>query len=135
VIVNTDPRPRDLLVFGVVLAVVVAAAGFIVGDRASSPTVARAIWVLGGALVAAYVAIPPLRRPVFVGTSYATYPIGWVVSHVLLFAIFALVITPIALLVRAFGDDPLARAPDPSATTYWTPHKSRTDLRLYFKQF
>lgn len=133
--INTSPGRRELTVFGFVLPVAVALAGLVVSRRVDSATVPALIWGVGGALALVYLVARPLRRPIFVGFSYAAYPIGWVVSHVLLLLIFAVVVTPIALLLRLLGKDPLARRLDPSATSYWTPHQARTDVRRYFQQF
>ena len=42
-----------------------------------------------------------------------------VLTYVLVTLTFFLVVTPIGLLMRAFGRDPLGRRPDPEATSYW----------------
>ena len=49
----------------------------------------------------------------------AAFPIGWVVSHALMAAIYYLVITPMAVAMRLLGRDPLDRRFDRDATTYW----------------
>ena len=130
-----DPTRRDLAVFGLVLPVAVALAGLVVARRTGSDLPPRLVWGAGGAVAAAYLAVPRLRRPIFVGASRAAYPIGWAVSHLVLLAVFVAVITPIALLVRLIGDDPMARRPDPSAASYWTPRARRGDVQRYFQQF
>jgi hypothetical protein len=43
--------------------------------------------------------------------------------------------TPMGLLFRLIGRDPLNRRFDPTAQTYWTPHQTVTDGRRYFRQF
>ena len=45
--------------------------------------------------------------------------IGWVVSHVVMTAIYFVVITPIGLVGRLFGYDPLRLRLKPDAETYW----------------
>ena len=50
---------------------------------------------------------------------YAAYPIGWVVGHVMIGVVFFTVVTPIGLLMRALGRDPLQRKFDASRTSYW----------------
>ena len=66
---------------------------------------------------------------------YAVYPIGWTVSHLALAVVYYLVVTPIGLLMRLFGRDPMRRKFDPSATTYWQPHESPDEPERYFRQF
>lgn len=45
--------------------------------------------------------------------------IGWVVSHVIMTLIYFAVLTPIALIMRLFGHDPLRLRPDPGLESYW----------------
>ena len=43
--------------------------------------------------------------------------------------------TPIGLVMRAFGWDPMQRKLDPQATTYWLPRQQVTDVKRYYRQF
>ncbi len=45
--------------------------------------------------------------------------LGKVVNPVILAALFFLVFTPVALLLRLFGRDPLRLRPDPGSDSYW----------------
>src|SRR5688572_8679708 len=49
---------------------------------------------------------PAVVRPVFIGWLILAFPIGWVVSRVVLVVMFSL-ITPVALVFRMRGRDPL----------------------------
>jgi hypothetical protein len=69
-----------------------------------------------------------------VGWMALAYPIGWVVSHVLLAATYFLVFTPIGWMMRIFGRDPLERTIDRSARTYWIAHEPGGDPSSYFRQ-
>lgn len=91
-----------------------------------------AIGVVGaaGALVSA-----PLGATLYRGWMFAALPIGWTVSATLMGIVFFLVITPIGLIMRALGKDPMFRRPDPAAATYWIPHRQETDRKRYFRQF
>lgn len=133
--VNAAPSPRELRTFGLLLPVFAAAAGSLLAHRTGSVAAGGVVWAGGAALAVAYLALPGLRRPVFVGASYAAAPIGWVVSHLLLLVIFWGVITPIGVLVRLFGDDPLERRMDKTADTYWARRDDVAAPRRYFQQF
>jgi MFS family permease len=133
--INRDPSPRQLVVFGAMLPVSFAVLGLIVGHRLGFIGARNGLWVVGAVLTAAYLAAPRLRRPLYVGMSLASYPIGWLVSHVILLAVFLFVVTPVALLLRVFGHDPMHRRFDYSAQTYWVPHHPADHLRRYFQQF
>jgi hypothetical protein len=133
-LVDHQPGRRDLLVFGLALPVAIVLAGLLVG-RHLGPTARVGVWAGGAVLVLLYAAVPAARRPVFVGVSRLTAPIGWVVSHVVLVLVFVVVVTPVALLLRLLGRDPLNRRPDPLATTYWVGRRTDSDPRRYFRQF
>ncbi|HYU40109.1 MAG TPA: SxtJ family membrane protein [Acidimicrobiia bacterium] len=134
VILNTNPTRRDLLVFGFVVPLVAAVIGLLVAVRFDAPGAARFIWVVGAALTLSYVAIPPWRRPLFLGWMYVTYPIGWVMSHVALLIVFFLVIVPFGLVIRLARRDLLHRRLDRSAPSYWVRREPVSDVRRYFRQ-
>ena len=62
-------------------------------------------------------------------------PIGFVVSHVVMAALFFGLFMPIGLLFRLLGRDSLHRKSDPDASTYWIRRKAVADVRRYFRQF
>ena len=87
---------------------------------------------------------PAWLRPVHVAWMAAAFPIGWLLAHLLLAAIYFLLITPIGLILRLARRDPLARRIDREAQSYWTPRADwapraerteRTDRERYFRQF
>ena len=133
--INRHPSARELRWFGVLLAVFVALAGGLVYWRLEAPAAARMIWTGGTALAAIYGAVPPLRRWIWCAWLYAAYPIGWTMSHVVLAATYYLVLTPIGLLLRLVHGDPLDRAPNRPAASYWTARRPVRDVRRYFRQF
>ncbi len=77
---------------------------------------------------------PRLLKPIFVTWMILAFPIGWVVSQLLLFLVFCLVFTPLGMLLRAFGHDPL-QLKKPDAESYWTEKTQQQDPRRYLKQF
>jgi hypothetical protein len=70
----------------------------------------------------------------FVGWMFLAFPIGWTVSHLLLLATFYLVLTPIGVVMRLVGHDPLERKFRPEAATYWMEHDPGSDPSRYFRQ-
>ena len=133
-ILNTNPTRRDLLVFGFVMPLVAAVLGLLVAIRFDAVGAARVIWVVGAALTLSYIAIPPWRRPLFLGWMYATYPLGWVLSHVMLLVVFLLVIVPFGLVMRLARRDLIRRRFDRSAPSYWIHREPVSDVRRYFRQ-
>ena len=62
-------------------------------------------------------------------------PIGWTVSHVVVSIVFYLVMTPIGLIMRMVGHDPMCRHLDPNASSYWMAYNPKADSARYFRQF
>ena len=78
---------------------------------------------------------PAANRPLYVAMIVLTYPIGFVVSHVILGAIFYGMITPIGLVFRLVGRDALRRKFEPDAKSYWVAHREPGSVERYFRQF
>jgi Saxitoxin biosynthesis operon protein SxtJ len=77
---------------------------------------------------------PRANRPLFVGLSVVAYPIGWVVSHVLLAVLFFGLFAPIGFLLKATGQDTL-QPRESSAGTYWQKARRKRAVADYFKQY
>ncbi len=105
-------------------------------------------WLLRGHLrtaaalfgVALIVGVAGLLRPravhwLFVAATIAAFPIGWVVSQVMLFLLFVGVITPVALLFRLQGRDRLARHRPEHEASYWKRKTTTADMRRYLRQY
>ena len=95
-----------------------------------------ALWLLGiGVLVGgAGLVRPRLVRPIFVGWMCLAFPIGWVVSHVVLAVLFYGLFTPIALAFRLVGRDALALRRPSGQDSYWLAKPPPADVRSYYRQ-
>jgi len=143
--INKNPSRKDLLVFAQSMAAVLAIFGLLLYTR--YPGVSVVLWwlVIPVAAVGAAAAwwLPGAMRLVYLAWIYAVYPIGWTISHFALAVVYYLVVTPIGLMMRLVGRDPMQRKFDRSATTYW--HPRNPDPRnpsdpadksgRYFRQF
>ena len=78
---------------------------------------------------------PRLVRPIYVGWMVLAFPIGWTVSQLILVLLYYGLFTPIGLIFRVIGRDPLHRAHQPGLETYWSAKEIPSDPRRYFKQF
>ena len=76
-----------------------------------------------------------LTKMIYLGMILLTMPIGWVVSFILLAAFYYLLLTPLGLIFRLIGRDPLYRKFDPTAKSYWMSRQSPKGLEQYFHQF
>ncbi len=132
--INWNPSRKELRQFGFLC---LAFFGAIAAWKWSHDGVTLGVQVLAAAAVAGGVlgaAAPQALKYVFVGWIVAVFPIGWTISHLLLGFIYFLVLTPIGLVLRALGHDPMNRTLDREAKTYWTTHEQAPVAR-YFRQF
>jgi hypothetical protein len=130
-----SPSARDLKWFGLILLAFFGLVGLLVWRATGSLAWSQLIWAAALVLALTYYLVRPLRWPMYVGWSYGTYPIGWVVSHVLMAAVYFILFTFVGALMRLFGYDPLARTFDRSATSYWVRHEDQSDVSYYFRQY
>lgn len=132
---NKDPSRRELAVFGALFALFFAFVGALLRWRFGAPGAATAVWASAGAVTAAFVLLPPLRRPIYLAWCGLTWPIGWAVSHLVLAIVFYVVLTATGLILRLTGRDPMQKRFDLQARTYWIEHRSGDDRARYFRQF
>ncbi|HEX9622333.1 MAG TPA: SxtJ family membrane protein [Polyangiaceae bacterium] len=92
---------------------------------------------LGLALLSLLFALvyPRGNRAFYVGLSVITYPIGFVLSYVIMGSLFFVVFGLPAIVIRAVGRDSMNRGYDPKAKSYWTERKGRRPTSSYFRQF
>lgn len=107
--------------------------GFGLGD--TRPYVAAGAAGLGVIAALTSIVYAPANRALYVALSVVTYPIGFVLSHVLLAALFFGLFAPLALFFRVIGRDPMRRTYDPAAASYWQPARAPRSLERYFRQF
>lgn len=106
--------------------------GWLIFQRAEAPVAAIVIWGLGAALSICGLLSPGAIRPIYLLVMRLTFPIGWVMSHVVLAVLYFVVITPLGVVLRLFHD-PMLRRIDRSARSYWIPRDPPERTR-YFRQ-
>jgi len=131
--INPDPSKRQLLVFACAWTVAFGCLGWVLWRR-NGHAGAEALWASALALPLAGAAVPRLLKWAYLGLSYATYPIGFVVSYVALALMYFGVLTPIGLVMRLLRYDPLTRAFDPKAKSYWVARDGPRPAESYFNQ-
>lgn len=89
------------------------------------------------AVVAGLLALvrPRLLAGIFVGWMILAFPIGFVVSHIILLAIFLLVFTPVALVFRLIGRDALILKKRGPNETYWVAKTQPANPSRYLNQY
>ena len=134
--INRNPTRRQLNQFGFIWLGFVAFFGVIAYFKLNNQEVARWLWVASVVVPIVGWLVPAFMRLVFLGMSYLAWPIGFVVSHIVLAVVFYLVLTPIGFLTRVFGYDSMKRSFDPESESYWVERSAETaDPKRYFRQF
>ena len=105
--------------------------------RAGVPRVgvAIALALVGVVGALAIVVAPALGSRIYRGWMLSALPMSWTVSRLALGVVYYVVLTPIGLLLRATGYDPLALRSDPTATSNWIKRDRPRDPDRYFRQF
>ena len=126
---NLKPEPKQLRTFGAIgfgaFGLLAASALFrqsVIGIGMDADVAQLTGYVLGGLAAACAffsVVFPKALLPLFVGMSVVTFPIGFVLSHVIMLVMYFGIITPIGVVMRLGGWDPLTRKIDKSADSYW----------------
>jgi len=106
----------------------------IAGWRFGSATFATVFIAAGAMSIVLSLFAPGLMRGLLLAWLWVTFPVGWLVAHLVLAVIYFLLITPIGLVMRIVGRDPLRKKFDREADSYWMPRKPADESR-YFRQF
>jgi hypothetical protein len=129
-LIQIDWRPdrSRLRTFGGIASLVALAVGARTGYLIPWATVA-------GLLLVLTLAAPTLLRPLYVGLTLLTFPLGLVVSELILVILFFGVVTPLGWLMRLRGWDPMERKFERGAQTYWKPRTGKVEMKRYFRQY
>lgn len=92
---------------------------------------------LGASLVVGLLSVvgPRVLRPLWVAMMLVGFPIGWTISFVLLAFVYFGMLTPMAIIGRVIGRDPMERGLDRALPTYWKKRVSIDDPARYLRQF
>lgn len=132
---NIDTNDRlEQRKFGLLMAAACFAIGLLRWWlKGSVPVVFPAI---GTVFLVPALLFPAVLRPAFRLWIRFAETLNWIITRILLGAVFYAMITPAALIMRLLGKDPLNRAFLPDAPTYWeAPDEQSTDIENYRRQF
>ena len=143
--INWRPDRSQLRTFGILWLVAFTILGFVVAWRTGLLTGTAgagagwrapiAVWIVAAVVSAAGIAYPEAIRPIYVAWMALSFPIGWVVGHVMLGLTYFGLFTVVAVIFRLIGRDALTRHLDRGASTYWIKRPAPRKAGDYFKQF
>jgi len=132
--IQWNPSEKQLRQFaGIWFPAFCGLVGYSIGHKTGHWSEVEIGWVLAGLLSVGGLVLPALIRPIFVGLILLTFPMGWVVSHLLLGLIFYGVVTPMGLILRIRGHDPL-QLKKPNGNSVWKTSVGKTDATRYLRQ-
>jgi ABC-type Fe3+ transport system permease subunit len=136
-----NPPPRQLRQFGVCGLIALPLLGWIIVHRANSTHGQTFQWMVFSGFVSAGIVMgifawlmPRALKPLFLGLSLITLPIGLVISELAMLILYFVVLTPMALIFRLTGRDALQRRYDRAADSYWAPRNEPYQPERYFRQ-
>ncbi len=128
--INRNPSTTQLRQFALATLIMLPLVTWLWSARAVPMMFAGAAGV--GILLCGWLR-PGLLKPLFIGLSILTWPIGFVVSEVVLLVLFYAVFAPAGLISRLFRRDPLALKPESAVKSAWIAKKSETDSSRYYR--
>jgi hypothetical protein len=134
---NLNPDRRILGQFSILASFMFAVVGLVlVWKWGASWTLFAVLAAIGVIQFALHqLGIRAVTLGLYVVLTLVAFPIGFVLSHVLIAVIYYLVITPIGLLFRLVGRDAMMRRPDPSLPSYWHARPTSRPAASYFKLY
>ena len=133
--INWNPSKKELRQFAGLFLAIFGSIGAWLHFQSGIEPWGMVLGAVAGVVGVVGLAVPMAIKPLFVGWIVAAYPIGWTISHVLLALIYYVILTPIGLLLRAGGTDPMERTLDAEAKTYWTERDTDRSAASYFRQY
>lgn len=132
--INHNPQAKVLAQFGFIWLPASLLLVVMIFTRRFESSLWTVILCAGaGASIVLGLAQPHLLKWVFICLQYLTWPIGFLVSYTLLAIIFFFLITPLGLLLRLFGYDPMDYRKRNGSI--WRLRQSMIEQSSYFRQF
>ncbi len=131
---NPSPTKIELRVFAGGLLILAGILGFVSPSWLPDPGRQLVMWLL---IVSGLLGLvcPAMIRGIYRAWMFIVLPIGWLVSHLAMAVIYFLVITPIGVLRRLVGADPLSIRESKTLDSYWESIRREDDPSRSFRQY
>jgi hypothetical protein len=133
--IDFHPADRKLRTFGGLFLCFASLLGAWQGWAHERWLVAEIIFVASLMVASAGVFKVSMLRPLYVGMMIASFPIGWLTSHVLLATVYFILVTPLAVLFRCLGRDALRLRSSPHWSSYLEVKPAPTNNQAYFRPY
>jgi len=113
---SLPPSRKQLREFGLLISIALPLLlGWLLPALHGAPFRSWTLWVAAPALTLGLLAPRLLARP-YQAWMTLGHALGWINSHIILGAVFVVVLQPIALVMRLYGYDPLRRRRPPASS-------------------
>jgi hypothetical protein len=129
-----EPTSRELTILaGLFLVIPSVIGGYMLWKGSANGW----IWIAAGVALGLSRLVTPFFKAIYRVWIVLSIILGYFVSRILLTIIFFVIITPMGLIMRILGKDPMDRKLDPKAASYWIAKEQEKDLSIerYEKQF
>ncbi len=143
--VDLNPDRKSLRTFGVICLVAFALIGtwikfrhaflFFEMSAETAAGIAWVAWVMAGLGGLAGLLAPGALKLLYIGLTVISFPIGLVISSVVVAVLFYGVLVPLGLVLRGLRMDPLTREFVADLESYWRPRKQVADVTQYYRQY
>jgi hypothetical protein len=135
--IERNPPPEELRKFGLLwFPLFCAILGTVLWRKTGILPIGITLWCMAAPAIVLGALKPPWVRPIYLGLTYLTFPIGFVISHVMMALIYFGVMTPIGLMMRLAGKDPLRAKRTGDETSWWIERpEDDGEADKYFRQF
>ncbi|MFX0145267.1 MAG: SxtJ family membrane protein [Candidatus Hodarchaeota archaeon] len=132
--INSNSGEKELRTFAFTLSCALGFLGGLVLWRKGE--MGSLLWVIGMVILSMGLLKPRLLGPIHKGWMGMSFLIGFFMTHLILALMYYLVFTPVALVMRILGKDPLRPNYDRNAKSYWKRRpRERFTRESYEKMF
>lgn len=122
--------------FGLVMAVAISVLGLIRWALHGFEQIPKGFFIVAAVFLVLGLVAPRVLRPVLIVWMKFALVLQWVINRVLLSLAFFLMIVPTRVILSILRKDPLNRAWDPNAASYWEePEDQPAEFDRYLNQF
>ncbi len=133
--VTRPPKPKVVRQFGVVCLVVFGVLGLVLALAKGRTTLGYSLVGLGVFCAVFGAVAPGVFRWFNTGSMLLAFPLGFVVSQVMLVFLFFVVFLFVGAFLRLKGWDAMLRQRKPAGATYWQDKPAPTDPKRYLRQY
>ena len=132
--ISSSATIKQIRQFGLLVGIVLVAAGSWQLYRQIYPIVRIVLWSIGGFLFAGGLLWPQILKPLYVFWMLLAHMLSWVNTRIILGVIFYLIFTPIALVMRIAQRDGLQKKINKNASSYWTQRTAPENIKEHFER-